>query len=125
MPTEKERRDDDPVELTPPAGFGDRLVLPRARLAAQDRRQSGSGEDAEIRKVTWSGGERADRRGGASSSSATRSRRSYDFKVRQTYSDGTVVDWTGPRERHARAARRGQDVAWAAGRHATLAIDRA
>ena len=47
--------------------------------------------------MTWTGGSGADRRG-FDSSSSSRSRQSsktYTFGVEQTYSDGSIVNWSG------------------------------
>ena len=57
---------------------------------------TGSGEEKTIQKVTWSGGsvptdeDSVFRFNGSLDSSKT-----YTFKVRQTYSNGKIVDWTG------------------------------
>src|ERR1700758_4410412 len=58
---------------------------------------TGSGEEAVVQKVTWTGGhvptdQDAVFRFNASTSGA----KTYTFDVRQTYSDGSVVDWSGP-----------------------------
>ena len=66
-----------------------------------------------ITKVTWDGGDvpageaTAFQFLGSADSSET-----YTFGVRQTYSDGSVVDWNGAGElRHARADGRGDELA--------------
>jgi uncharacterized protein YcnI len=96
VPTEKEDADTTKIELTPPEGFGiDSFV--DAPGWKRDVQSTGSGEDTVIQKVTWSGGKVPPE--GATDFQflgSTDSAKSYDFKVRQTYSDGTVVDWTGP-----------------------------
>jgi uncharacterized protein YcnI len=57
---------------------------------------TGSGEERAIQRVTWRGGkvptdeDAVFRFNGSLSSSKT-----YTFKVRQTYSSGKVVDWSG------------------------------
>ena len=52
---------------------------------------------AVIQKITWTGGKHAARaRTPTSASSASlESTQDYEFEVRQTYSDGKVVDWNG------------------------------
>jgi uncharacterized protein YcnI len=96
VPTEKEGVTTTRIELTPPEGFGiDSFAAAPGWRRTTD--QSGSGEEVEIRKVTWSGGtvptgEAALLQFVGDVGDA----RTYDFKVRQTYSDGSVVDWTGP-----------------------------
>jgi uncharacterized protein YcnI len=96
VPTEKDGATTTTVELTPPQGFSiDSFVAaPGWKRAVQ---QTGSGENATITKVTWSGG--AVPTGEATSfgflaTAATSG--SYTFGVRQTYSDGSVVNWSGP-----------------------------
>ena len=96
VPTEKEDASTTQVELTPPADF--RLRSFRDAPGWKRELQStGSGEDTVIEKVTWSGGDVGpgeaayfDFFGSADKS------KTYAFKVRQTYSDGEVVDWAGP-----------------------------
>jgi uncharacterized protein YcnI len=95
VPTE-EKGATTAVELTPPAGFAIDSFVPSPGWK-RDVQQSGSGEEVEIHKVEWSGGsvptgEDATFQFLASPDSA----KTYTFKVRQTYSDGTVVDWSGP-----------------------------
>src|SRR5205814_6685719 len=56
-----------------------------------------SGEEAVIERVTWTGGhvptgEDAYFQFLAQADSS----KTFTFKVRQTYSDGSVVDWSGP-----------------------------
>jgi uncharacterized protein YcnI len=95
VPTEKEDASTTQVELTPPADF----TLRSFRDApgwTRDIQSTGSGEEAVIEKVTWSGGDVGpgeaayfDFFGSADDA------KTYAFKVRQTYSDGEVVDWAG------------------------------
>ena len=96
VPTEEEDATTTRVELTPPTGFSidSFAAAPGWKREVQS---TGSGEEAVIQKVTWSGGsvptgEATDFQflGRADAS------KTYTFQVRQTYSDGTVVDWTGP-----------------------------
>jgi len=96
VPTEKENLTTTKIELTVPQGFGiDSFVAaPGWKRQVQ---QTGSGEDAVIQKVTWTGGSVPTEEDSlfqflASPSSS----KTYTFAVRQTYSDGSVVDWTGP-----------------------------
>jgi uncharacterized protein YcnI len=96
VPTEKEAASTTKIELTPPDGFSIDSFVPAAgwkRVVAQ----RGSGEDAVVTKVTWTGGSVPTGEDaffqflGSADSSKT-----YTFGVRQTYSDGSVVDWSGP-----------------------------
>ena len=95
VPTEKEGVTTTEIELTPPAGFTiDSFVAAPGWKRTTD--QSGAGEDVAIRKATWTGGsvptgEAAVLQFVGDVGAA----KTYDFKVRQTYSDGSVVDWTG------------------------------
>ena len=95
VPTEKEGATTTQIELTPPEGFAiDSFVAETGWKRATD--QSGSGEEVVIRKATWTGG--ATPTGEAAVFSFVgrpEQAKTYAFKVRQTYSDGTVVDWTG------------------------------
>jgi uncharacterized protein YcnI len=98
VPTEKENLTTTKIEFTPPQGFGIDSFVPVAGGGwKQQVQSSGSGEEAVVTKVTWSGGsvptgEDAIFQFLASPDKA----QTYTFKVRQTYSDGSVVDWAGP-----------------------------
>jgi uncharacterized protein YcnI len=104
VPTEKEDATTTKVELTPPDGFSIDSFIP---VAGWKRTvdQNGSGEDAEITKVTWDGGSVPTREAtgfqflGRADSSTT-----YAFGIRQTYSDGSVVDWNGAESSETPAA---------------------
>ena len=96
VPTEKENATTTKIELTPPSGFAIDSFVPSPGWK-RNVQSTGSGESTEIHNVTWSGGhvpaeEDALFQFLASADSAE----TYTFKVRQTYSDGTVVDWAGP-----------------------------
>src|SRR5436309_5558465 len=96
VPTEKENATTTKVELTPPSGFAIDSFVP-APGWTRDVKSTGSGEQTEIQQVTWSGGDVPTQEDAlfqflASADSA----KTYTFNVRQTYSDGSVVDWSGP-----------------------------
>jgi len=96
VPTEKENAFTTQVELTPPSGFSIDSFAPAPGWKRQEQ-TTGTGEETVVQKVTWTGGkvptgEDAFFQFLASTDSA----KTYDFKVRQTYSDGSVVDWSGP-----------------------------
>ena len=96
VPTEKENAFTTKVELTPPSGFSIDSFAPAAswKRAAQT---TGTGESTVIQKVTWSGGRvPAEEDAVFQFLASTDAARTYSFRVRQTYSDGTVVDWSGP-----------------------------
>jgi uncharacterized protein YcnI len=96
VPTEKEDAQTTQIELTPPAGFSIDSFVPSPGWK-RVLQQTGSGEDAVITKVTWSGGHVPTEEDAAFSFLAVPSdAKTYTFGVRQTYSDGSVVDWNGP-----------------------------
>jgi uncharacterized protein YcnI len=95
VPTEKENATTT-IELTVPSGFGIDSFVPSPGWK-REVQQTGSGESAVIQKVTWTGGHVPTEEDSvfqflASPSSA----KTYTFAVRQTYSDGSIVDWSGP-----------------------------
>jgi uncharacterized protein YcnI len=96
VPTEKENATTTSIELTPPSGFDIDSFVPAAGWK-RNVQQNGSGEEAVITKVTWTGGSVPTGEDAAFSFIAsTDSAKTYTFAVRQTYSDGSVVDWSGP-----------------------------
>jgi uncharacterized protein YcnI len=95
VPTEEESATTTKVELTPPSGFS---IDSFAHVPGWNRevQSTGSGEETTIQKVTWSGGKVPHEEAAMFQFLAsTDSAKTYAFKVRQTYSDGTVVDWSG------------------------------
>ena len=104
VPTEKEGLTTTEVELTVPSGFAIDSFEPAPPGWKQQVQSTGSGESAIVQKVTWTGGhvptdEDAVFRFNASTSGA----KTYTFDVRQTYSDGSVVEWSGPESSDAPA----------------------
>jgi uncharacterized protein YcnI len=122
VPTEKAGVTTTQIELTPPAGFTiDSFVAASGWKRVSD--QSGSGEDVAIRKVTWSGGSVPT--GEAASLQFVGdvgAAKTYDFKVRQTYSDGSVVDWSGAAGSDTPAPAIEAKTSFAGGGSSTLAI---
>jgi uncharacterized protein YcnI len=103
VPTEKENAETTAIELTLPAGFSIDSFIPAAgwKRVVQS---TGSGEAAVIQKVTWAGGSVPTGEDAAFSFLALAdTSKTYTFSVRQTYSDGSVVDWTGPESSDAPA----------------------
>ena len=97
VPTEKEGAATTKVELTVPAGFAIDSFEPPPAGWTQSARSTGSGENAVVQSVTWTGGnvptgQDAVFRFNASADAP----KTYTFGVRQTYADGSVVDWNGP-----------------------------
>jgi uncharacterized protein YcnI len=103
VPTEKENATTNKIELTPPQGFAIDSFVPSPGWK-RSVQQTGSGEDAVITKVTWDGGKVPTGEATAFSFLASPdSAKTYTFGVRQTYSDGSVVDWSGPESSDAPA----------------------
>jgi uncharacterized protein YcnI len=96
VPTEKEDATTTKVELTPPSGFAIDSFVPSPGWT-RNVKSTGSGEETEIQQVTWSGGNVPSEEDAVFQFlAAPDSSKTYTFKVRQTYSDGSVVDWSGP-----------------------------
>ena len=92
VPTEKEGATTTRIELAVPAGFTIDSFEPEPGWTRRTKTM-----DNGIRQVVWTGGrvptdEDAVFRFDASTSGA----KTYTLAVRQTYSDGQVVDWSGP-----------------------------
>jgi uncharacterized protein YcnI len=96
VPTEKENATTTSVEFTPPEGFSIDSFVPAAgwkRVAVT----TGSGEEAVVQKVTWSGGSVPTGEDATFSFLASSDHTGdLTFGVKQTYSDGSIVDWSGP-----------------------------
>lgn len=96
VPTEEENATTTMIEFTPPSGFSIDSFVP-APGWKRTVQQTGSGEDTVIQKVTWTGGKVPTEEDAAFQFLATpASSKTYSFDVRQTYSNGKVVDWAGP-----------------------------
>jgi uncharacterized protein YcnI len=96
VPTEKEGLTTTEVELVPPDGFSIDSFAPSPGWK-REVQQSGSGEEAVVQKVNWSGGNVPTGEDAFFQFlGSTDASRQYTFDVRQTYSDGSVVDWSGP-----------------------------
>jgi uncharacterized protein YcnI len=96
VPTEKSNLMTTKVVLTVPSGFGIDSFVPASGWH-RSVNQTGSGESAVITKVTWTGGHTPTGEDSlfqflAQPASST----TYTFQVEQTYSDGSIVNWTGP-----------------------------
>jgi uncharacterized protein YcnI len=87
VPTEKEGAATTTIELTVPTGFAIDSYEPSPGWKRQVKSQT----------VTWSGGSTPTDEDSVFRFNATVvGARTYTFDVRQTYSDGSVVDWSGP-----------------------------
>jgi len=104
VPTEKAGLRTTKIVLTVPAGFGIDSFAPAPPGWRQQVQQSGSGDSAVTTHVTWAGGNTPTGEDSlfqflAQPASAT----TYAFRVQQTYSDGSIVDWSGPESSSAPA----------------------
>jgi uncharacterized protein YcnI len=96
VPTEKEGATTTTVELIPPSGFAVDSFEPSPGWKRETKAQ-GSGEEATIESVTWTGGAVPTEEDSVFRFAATAtSAKKLTFDVKQTYSDGSVVDWNGP-----------------------------
>ena len=94
VPTEKAGTTTQ-VVFTPPSGFDIDSFVPSPGWK-RTVKQSGSGEGAVIKQVTYSGGSTPTGEDSTFAFLAQPSAsKTYSFGVQQTYSDGSVVDWAG------------------------------
>ncbi len=95
VPTEKENLTTAKIVLTLPQGFSIDSFVPSPGWT-RDVQQTGSGEDAVIQKVTWTGGSTPTEEDSLFQFLAQPSKTgTYTFGVQQTYSDGSIVNWSG------------------------------
>jgi uncharacterized protein YcnI len=97
VPTEKSGLTTTRIVLTVPSGFGiDSFVAPPQGWTQRVQRMGG-GDSAVVTRVTWTGGRTPAGRDSLFQFLAQpTSAETYAFQVQQTYSDGSVVNWTGP-----------------------------
>jgi uncharacterized protein YcnI len=96
VPTEKANVTTTKIVMTVPSGFGIDSFVPPPPGWRQQVRQTGSGDSAVVQRVTWTGGRTPTGEDSlfqflAQPSAAT----DYTFQVQQTYSDGSIVNWSG------------------------------
>jgi uncharacterized protein YcnI len=95
VPTEKANLTTTKIVLTVPKGFGIDSFVP-APGWTQQIQQTGSGDSAVVQKVTWSGGNVPTGEDSLFQFLAQPAKSgTYTFQVEQTYSDGSIVDWSG------------------------------
>jgi uncharacterized protein YcnI len=96
VPTEKEDATTTEVQLTVPDGVSIDSLEPTPGWQ-RSLRTSGGGHEAAISQVTWTGGHVPSEEDAVFRflASLTGGDKSYSFGVRQTYSDGSVVEWNG------------------------------
>ena len=96
IPTEKANSTTTQIVLTVPKGFSIDSFVPSPGWKRVEQ-QTGSGDNAVIQKVTWSGGHVPTEEDSLFQFLAQPSKPgTYTFQVQQTYSDGSIVDWAGP-----------------------------
>jgi uncharacterized protein YcnI len=96
VPTEKSGATTTKIVMTVPAGFGIDSFVPPPPGVTMSQHSTGSGHNAVVTQVTWTGlrtptGQDSLFEFLAQPASA----KTYTFQVRQTYSDGSIVNWTG------------------------------
>jgi uncharacterized protein YcnI len=96
VPTEKSGATTTTIEMTVPSGFTIDSFEPSPGWKRTEK-SSGSGQSAVVNQVTWTGGKVPTEEDAVFHFNASAdSSKTYSFDVRQTYSDGSVVDWNGP-----------------------------
>jgi uncharacterized protein YcnI len=104
VPTEKSGLTTAKVVLTVPSGFGIDSFVPPPPGWRMQVQQSGSGKDAVVTQVTWTGGRTPTGEDSLFQFLAQPAgSKSYSFRVQQTYSDGSIVNWSGPESSEAPA----------------------
>ena len=104
VPTEKEGLTTSKIVMTVPNGFGIDSFVPPPAGWTQQIQQTGSGDSAVITKVTWTGGKTPTGEDSLFEFLAQpASAKTYTFGVQQTYSDGSIVNWSGPESADAPA----------------------
>ena len=95
VPTEKEGATTTKIVLTVPDGFGIDSFVPSPGWHRVVQ-STGSGEEAVVQKVTWTGGSVPTEEDSLFQFLAQPSdAKTYTFTVDQTYSDGSIVHWAG------------------------------
>jgi uncharacterized protein YcnI len=104
VPTEKENATTAQVVLTVPKGFSIDSFVPSPGWKRTEQ-STGSGENTVIQKVTWTGGKVPTEEDALFQFLGQPSKPGmYTFQVQQTYSDGSIVNWSGPESSDAPAA---------------------
>jgi uncharacterized protein YcnI len=104
VPTEKSGLTTTKIVMTVPSGFSIDSFVPPPSGWKQSLQQTGSGDNAVIQKVTWTGGSTPTGEDSLFQFLAQpASAKSYAFTVQQTYSDGSIVDWSGAESSEAPA----------------------
>jgi uncharacterized protein YcnI len=97
VPTEKSGLTTSKIVMAVPNGIGIDSFVPPPPGWKQRINQKGSGNNAVITKVTWTGGHTPTGEDSLFQFLAQPAAPgTYSFTVQQTYSDGSIVDWSGP-----------------------------
>ncbi len=95
VPTEKAGLETTKIVMTVPSGFGIDSFVP-APGWTMTQRSHGSGDSAVVDQVTWTGGHTPTGDDSLFQFLAQPAKPgTYTFHVLQTYSDGSLVDWSG------------------------------
>lgn len=104
IPTEKAGLTTSKIVLTVPSGFGIDSFAPPPAGWHQRTKSTGSGEDAVVEQVTWTGGHTPTGEDSLFQFLAQPAKSgTYTFQVEQTYSDGSIVNWSGSESSEAPA----------------------
>jgi uncharacterized protein YcnI len=104
VPTEKSGLTTSRIVMTVPAGFGIDSFVPPPPGWHMSQQSKGSGDSAVVTKVTWTGGHTPTGEDSLFQFLAQpASAKTYTFGVEQTYSDGSIVNWSGPESSEAPA----------------------
>jgi uncharacterized protein YcnI len=96
IPTEKSNAFTTKVVLSLPKGFSIDSFVPSPGWKRVEQ-STGSGENAVITQVSWTGGHVPTEEDSLFQFLAQPAKSgTYTFHVQQTYSDGSIVDWAGP-----------------------------
>jgi uncharacterized protein YcnI len=104
VPTEKAGVTTSKIIFTVPSGFGIDSFVPPPAGWHQQVQSTGAGDNAIVQRVTWTGGHTPTGQDSLFQFLAQpASPRTYTFRVQQTYSDGSIVDWSGSESSEAPA----------------------
>jgi uncharacterized protein YcnI len=96
VPTEKAGVTTSTIVLSVPNGFGIDSFVPPPTGWTQNVKSTGSGDNAIVQQVTWTGGKTPTGEDSMFQFLAQPSKPgTYTFHVQQTYSDGSIVNWAG------------------------------
>jgi uncharacterized protein YcnI len=122
IPTEKANAFTTKVVLTLPKGFSIDSFVPSPGWKRVEK-STGSGGNAVVTQVTWSGGHvPTDEDSLFQFLAQPAGAGTYTFQVQQTYSDGSIVDWSGPESSAAPAPTIDVVSSVSGGRTSTLTI---